>query len=401
MKKNKLILKIDLNVWKNASRDMRELSLYRELGADVAVLAKGCLGDCGKEELVNGFKVLRYNTRPLGLKIPVIVNRIASIFIWAKYVRNEIEPDIISGHDLPGVAVAWISNLFQKKDKKCPVIYDSHEFELGRNEKRNWCTRLIIRIVENYFIKRCVFTIAVNDSIADRLCEEYSLKRRPIVVRSTPNLWRLNNSKIENNRKLILDELGVEFLITYHGIIRSGRGIEDLIKVLSLDNTIGGLIIGDCASDDYYKSLQQLAVDYSVNDRVKFHKAVPLNELSELIGAGDASMILIKPESISYYLSLPNKFFESIQALIPIIASDLPEISKLTKEYSIGLLCNSSDLKNIYQQILLLKRNREVYSNIKKNLLKAKEELCWEKEKRYLAEAIVPLLCEEKGNEIC
>ena len=56
------ILKICTSDWKNASRDKRELSVCRELGMDVAVLAKGNVDDKGRVDEVDGFKVLRYTT---------------------------------------------------------------------------------------------------------------------------------------------------------------------------------------------------------------------------------------------------------------------------------------------------------------------------------------------------
>lgn len=388
----KRVLKIDLNPWHNASRDMRELSLYEELGADVEVLAKGDVDDRGRIDYVKGFKVHRYTTRPLGQKVPRLINRIISVFSWASFVRKKLKPDIISGHDLPGVAVAWLSNSFLKKTKRAKIIYDSHEFELGRNEKRSAFTSWLVRQAESFFIKRCVFTIAVNDSIADRLVEEYRLKDRPVVVRSTPDKWVLDEKIISQNRNRIITKLGVDCLVTYHGIIRSGRGIEEIIEILKHDDSLGALVVGDSASKEYYDGLIKLAQDMGVQERVEFHNAVPLETLSTLIGAGDISLILIKPESESYYLSLPNKFFETIQALTPLIASDLPEMSKLTKQYGIGLLCNPEDIDDVCSKIKMLREDSNLYQDIKKNLLTAKEELCWEKEKSKLASAVIPLL---------
>ena len=79
-----LVLKICGSDWNNASRDKRELSAYRELGCDVLVMAKGEPGDRARPDEVDGFPVLRYSTRPLGTHVPNAVNRVVSIFQWAR-----------------------------------------------------------------------------------------------------------------------------------------------------------------------------------------------------------------------------------------------------------------------------------------------------------------------------
>ena len=77
-----LVLKVCGGTWENASRDKRELSTYRECGADVAVLAKGNRNDKGRIEMVDGFTVYRYSTRPLGCKAPDLLNRLISLFLY-------------------------------------------------------------------------------------------------------------------------------------------------------------------------------------------------------------------------------------------------------------------------------------------------------------------------------
>ena len=137
------VLKIALSEWKNASRDARELKVCMELGAEVVVLAKGNAQDRGREDLVNGFRVLRYTTRPYPT-IPVVLNRIISVFMWAKYAAT-LDADVISGHDIDGWTVGWLSKLFNRR-KKPVMVYDSHEFELGRNKDRS---RIKINFIKN------------------------------------------------------------------------------------------------------------------------------------------------------------------------------------------------------------------------------------------------------------
>ena len=59
----KKVLKICCGEWKNASHDKRELSVVRDLGAEVLVVAKGPVS--GQEDEVDGFRVIRQSSRPL------------------------------------------------------------------------------------------------------------------------------------------------------------------------------------------------------------------------------------------------------------------------------------------------------------------------------------------------
>ena len=90
---------------------------------------------------------------------------------------------------------------------------------------------------------------------------------------------------------------------------------------------------------------------------------------------------------LSYYYSLPNKFFQNVQAHTPIIGSNFPEIKKMIEKYNIGLVCNSDSPDDLRYSILKLKDDKKLYSIFKLNLGTASKELCWEKEKIKLTNA--------------
>lgn len=162
------VLKISCNDWKNASHDKRELSAYRELGEEVAVVAKGGVSDRGRIEIVDGFNVFRLTTRPFGNKIPNSINRIISIFQWARFVRL-LQADVITAHDIDALFIAWMSCRGVPKRKRPDLIYDSHEFEIERNVKRSRLQKYAITKLERFLIKRCTFSIMVNDNIAEEV----------------------------------------------------------------------------------------------------------------------------------------------------------------------------------------------------------------------------------------
>lgn len=199
------VLKICTGTWENESRDQRELGVCRELGADVFVLAKGNAEDYGREDEVNGFPVRRFTTRPYA-KLPVSINRIISILYWAKYTST-LDADVISGHDIDGWTIGWLSRFYNRKNRP-QLVYDSHEFELGRNVKRSGLQIAAIKLWERKVIKDSAFTIVVNDSIADELVKIYKLKDRPVVVRNIPNRWDIDEKVCKETREELLKLFG-------------------------------------------------------------------------------------------------------------------------------------------------------------------------------------------------
>ena len=154
------VLKIVLNEWKNENRDKRELSVIEELGGETIIMAKG--DKTGVVEYVEGFKVHRFTTSPFGNKVPKRISRYFSLFIWAYYARR-FKADIISGHDYIALLIGYLSTLFMRKDQKPKLVYDSHEFELGRNtKKRGLVKTFLITYLERFLISRSVFSIMVN-----------------------------------------------------------------------------------------------------------------------------------------------------------------------------------------------------------------------------------------------
>jgi glycosyltransferase involved in cell wall biosynthesis len=312
-------------------------------------------------------------------------NRIVSSFLWA-HSAGIINADIISGHDLNGLFIGYMSNILKPKGRKAYLIYDSHEFEIGRNAKRNKLQIWWITHLERFLIKRCAFSIVVNDTIADEVQRIHKLKRRPIVVRSTPNLWHVDETVTQQIHAEFCMQLNIpqnSFIVMYHGAIMSNRGIETLIQLVKVNPNIYIVILG-FGEAEYMDNLKKIAVDTGVEKRITFHPAVPLEELWKYVGAADVNVILGVQKVKSYYYGLPNKLFEIIQSLTPIIASKFPEMERIIEKYSIGLTCDPENLKEINICIERMRTDKSFYAKCKENLKRAKQELCWEKEKHIL-----------------
>jgi len=406
-----LLLKLCLSNFQNESRDYRELSAAVEAGYQIKVLA-GVLnspGESGSIDEVYGYEVHRFDpfTKMKESYVSTarakksILKKFKRFFLnfnfvirWVKKTKS-FHADVVSCHDLHTLFIGYLANVFLRKSKKAKLVYDSHEFELGRSVSRNFLLSLIIRYTERFLIKKSAFSIMVSDSIADEVTKIHKLKTRPLVIRSTPLKWMIDTSVCEMRRNEYLKQFNVEFepfILLYHGLIRKDRGIDTLIKVVSMNKNIVGIALGYALDDTYLDEVKKLIDNHNVADRFILLPAIENNRIWEFVGAADVGVNFGLNVCMSHKYSLPNKLFENIQSLTPVIVANVPEMRKIIEHYNIGLTCDSSNLTDINTCVEKMRTDKELYLKYKSNLITAKDELCWENEKKGLVLAYKNLI---------
>lgn len=389
MKRFVKLIKYDFT---NASRTKRELEVITELTDDITVLVRSNRNI--EYSTAEGYCIVEHPFVAITKNNKSPINIIRNIGSWCSLIRKQ-KADCISCHDIELLSLAWLTNLFSTK--KALLIYDSQEFELGRNtsKRRSAATTWIIKKLEGFLSRRVAFTIAVSDTIADQIQSIHRLKSRPLVVRNIPYYWKLDQPSIKSTRQKLLTMLGRDpsncFLVMYQGALMAGRGLETLLEAISLNKETVLVILGG-ESQDYIDSLAQMIDRLNVKDSVLLHPYVSMDVLPNYTAAADCGMITIPPVNLSYYYMLPNKLFENIQALTPVIVSDFPDCGGLVSRLGIGLTCDPTDPQAISDCIDIMRTDNERYQLFKRNLRDAKEQLCWENERIVLLEAYREIL---------
>lgn len=392
MNKKSLYLKISAVLFYENSRDERELLAAEKAGwNNIHVIAPK-----GQESLYSFYGKRCYNEvdlRPLGNCR--LVKPIGKMIAFYKYIHiaRKLNPDVISGHDLLGLLIAYLSTIGLKQKPK--LIYDAHEYEMGRftGSRRSFLKSKLIFLTEKYLIKKSVLTITVNNSIYEQMKADYNFDFPAVVVRNIPVLRTIDKNRtayIREEWQNYMDLTSDDKIFIYHGMVSPGRGIEEAIDAVSSTGCGGLVIMGNC--DDKYKHKLVSLISKSQNSkRIMFHEAVNGAELIDYLAAADIGVVIIKPVAKSYYYALPNKLFESIHAGNPVIASDLPEIKRIVQKYDVGLICNSGDKEGISREWVSLSEQNleEVYSH---NLETARKRLNWQVESKKLVNALKGLL---------
>lgn len=387
--KNKLYLKVVPGDWRNSSRDRRELKAVQELGYKTLVIATTKESRKKINDKVEDFDVIRIATRPFGnSKFAAIIGHVYGLLSMINTV-SKIDCDFISGHNYLGVLIGYYGSCFRRKKPK--IIYDSHEFELYQSKKRNSFQRLILKKIESFVLKISTINMMVTDSIADEVQNIYKLKERPLVIRNIPETGTLDSDVIARNRNEFLQNISLKnpaAILMYHGGIDRGRGIEELLDCIVNIPNVAVVIMGYAQDSGYKNYLLKMAHKLKLCDRVYFKDAVPFSELLNYIAASDIGIVLIQKTCKSFLYSLPNKLFENIQAHIPVIGSDFPEIGKIVKSYNIGITIDPSDKTALTDAVEKMISNQDLYKDFKQNLMTASNELCWQNEKEKLKRAV-------------
>lgn len=281
--------------------------------------------------------------------------------------------DLLFSNDLDTLLPNFIvSNL-----KKVPLLYDSHEYFTGVPELQNHPLKKgIWKMLERLLIPRLKYMFTVNNSIATLYHDEFGVKVQ--TLRNCP--VTRNITSVKTRKELGIPE-DLNIILLQGAGINVERGAEEAIEAMRYINNALLIIIG---GGDALEDLKKLPKQYSVDTKVRFIPKLPFEELIQYTMLADIGLTLDKGNNINYKNSLPNKLFDYIHAGVPILASSLPEVKKIIEEYNVGTIVDSHEPLKIAEKINSMLNDKDKLAFWKNNCLKAKESLCWEKEKKVL-----------------
>jgi glycosyltransferase involved in cell wall biosynthesis len=256
------------------------------------------------------------------------------------------------------------------KLKKTRLVYDSHELftEVPELANRPFVKRFWTRIEQNIFPNlKAVFT--VSEPIANYYSEKYGV---PVhVLRNLP-LRKNTEHTLALDKKIIL----------YQGAINMNRGVEELVLSMKQIENATLMIIGD---GDVFQDVQTLVLENELTEKVHLLGKVPFEQLDALTQTATIGVSLEKGDSMSYHYSLPNKVFDYIKNGIPVLASALPETTKLVNQYDLGKTIESTSPDEIAVSLRQLLSNEQELLRFSQNCKKAHQSLNWEKEKEIIS----------------
>ena len=296
------------------------------------------------------------------------------------HLENDITKDsfdIIICHDY---ITAPLGIQLKNFTQNALLVIDCHEHFLSQNLSRSLIRNFFWYIKNGFFIKnfekkmlkKADFITTVSEGISQALYRQYRLNSLPITVRSIVSYQQSAYHVVDKNKIRIL----------YHGIIKPGRFLENLIIAAAYLKNCYEIDIRGPGSAEYIKTLKDVASKIGVLHRINFLEPVSTEDLVKEASSFDIGYFVWDGIGIQQQYVLPNKFFEYIMAGLALCVSDLPEMSKIVKHYGLGLLIPNSSPEAIAKMLNSL--STEQIESFKKNSLKAAKELNWELEAKKL-----------------
>lgn len=171
-------------------------------------------------------------------------------------------------------------------------------------------------------------------------------------------------SVIENRPLLrpgFAKEEPVPRLLFYQGALNRGRGLETAILAMREMPNYTLQIAGD---GDIKGELEALIRRYHLGNRVELLGRIPPETLGKYTSRAWLGLNLLASNSLNYYYSLANKFFDYAQYGIPSINPAFPEYIRYNSKYGGSLLLDELSPQRLKAKIFELEDDPNAYKRL-------------------------------------
>jgi hypothetical protein len=283
--------------------------------------------------------------------------------------------DLIVANDVDTLPLA-----FQLAGGRTTVLLDAHEYAPREFEDRlywrvlhqphkTWLCRQYLGRVQGF--------ITICDGIADEYVRVFGVARPAVVPNAPPRQPGAPRPTDPRRIRLI-----------HHGLASRSRRIEtmiDLVRHLDQRFTLDLMLVSGEAG--YLDWLRARAAD---DPRITFREPVPTAEIVATTRQYDIGLFLLPPTNFNYRLTLPNKFYEFIQARLAVAIGPSPEMARLIREYSLGVVAEDFEPATLARHLNAL--DAAAIDRAKHAAHAAAETLCWENSRATLRDLVNRLL---------
>lgn len=290
------------------------------------------------------------------------------LFLFLLFARY----DAVCSIDLDTLPAGCFATILRRKKR----VLDAHEHF---TEVPEVVHRPFIKFVWGMVGRICLpfyrHAYTVGPALAQIFEEKYGLKFG--VVRNVPVSF---DSNLAIRQKTGISNF-IPLQILYQGALNEGRGIEAMLEAMQHLDNVQFVLAGE---GDLSAKLRQKAFNLGLGGRVVFLGNVKPDDLKILTDQAWLGLNLLENRGLSYYYSLANKYFDSVQAGVPVLTMDFPEYRALNATHEVAVLIQDTNPKSIADAIQRLLDDRELYEKLRQNCLLARKEWNWEREQKSL-----------------
>lgn len=276
--------------------------------------------------------------------LPLLGKRQYEMQYWNSHARQcldklkSCQAQLLIANDLNILPIAYRAS----KSLHAKLIFDAHEYyPLEFENNAEWLKGvqpLYNYLCQKYLHKANRVTV-VSNSIGKKYQQEFGLKDFA-VIDNAAEYYDLQPGAV-NPKKIRL---------VYHGFAIAERKLENLVDVFNeLDERfeLHLILVNNHNTKKYYEDLRRRNEN---NKRIFFHDPVPFETIPLFLNQFDIGIYIWDEANFNYYATIPNKFYEFLQARLMIAISPSAELEIITKENTLGFCAktyNNHELVNL------------------------------------------------------
>lgn len=310
--------------------------------------------------------------------------RFYAAFNWRLWRRlRGMECDVIWANDTDTLLGCWLA-----ARGHCRLVMDAHELfpevpEIQDKPVVKW----VWRTIERWLMPKCDALLTVSQGIADYYKDRYGVEMT-VVRNLSSGQWSVASGQSGGShcRVSILstDHCPLTTLL-YAGKVNVGRGVDWAIDALEWLPGCRLVVAGD---GDLLEARKAYAAEKPWADRVVFTGRLMPEEMAALEAKADVGLVMLEDKGLSYHYALPNRVGAFVQAGVPMVVSDLPEMAHVVRTYGVGEVMaepGARALAEAVQRVLAREWKDEDFAA-------AREDMDWNKEKEKLIECVSALV---------
>lgn len=274
-------------------------------------------------------------------RLAEIVSHVRRVGPWSRAVIDAVpDADIATCKAL--IALPVIREVARRVGGR--FVYDIADIhtEAARLARMPRPFRALVRRRERRWMREAAALTAVSPDVADEI-RRFGVER-PVVVLNCPPAWRPGETLPARTGRLrtIAGVAPDRPLVLYQGGFSVDRGIEELVAAVehpSLDGTrIAAVFVG-------YGRLRSWLDDQAARlpGRITVIDAIAPAELPEYTVDADIGFVGQPPRTLNQRLNLANKWFEYLQAGVPVVVAEGTAHCRMTREHAVGLCVDVDD----------------------------------------------------------
>ena len=246
---------------------------------------------------------------------------------------------------------------------RCKLVMDAHELfpevpEIQEKPLVKW----VWRTIEKWLMPKCDALITVCQSIADYYREKLGVQMTVV-------------------RNLSSYELGVRsYDLGDKVLLYAGKDALEWLPECRL------IVAGD---GDLLEEMKAYAAQKAWSDRVEFTGRLLPEAMTALAAKADVGLVMLEDKGLSYHFALPNRVGTFVQAGVPMVVSDLPEMARVVRTFGVGAVMERQGTLGLVDAVkAVLARNWK-----DDDFAAAREDMDWNKEKQKLIDLCYTICC--------